>query len=193
MRKARISKSTMWASNSGPSTQAKRGPLAVMTRQPPHMPVPSTISVFKLTMVGMAGLRVASATACIMRTGPTANTRSRRRPLARASNSGSTTNPRRPALPSSVIRISSSQAARISVSKINCSRERAPSTPMTRFPAARSADATGRMIAVPTPPAIAMTVPNRRTSVGWPSGPATSRIASPAASELSSFVVLPTP
>ena len=128
-----------------------------------------------------------------MRTGPTASTRSSCCPLAIASSSGSTTKPRRPWLPSSVITVSSSQAARISSCKTNSSRERAPSTPSTRLPAARSARATGRMIAAPTPPAIAITVPNRWISDGCPSGPATSRIASPTASEFSSLVVLPTP
>ena len=76
----RRSKSTSWASNSGPSTQANWAPCVVSTRQPPHMPVPSTISEFRLTTVLIACGRVVSATACIIRGGPMASTRSIFRP-----------------------------------------------------------------------------------------------------------------
>ena len=58
LRWTRRSKSTWWASNSGPSTQANWRPRVVRTRQPPHMPVPSTISEFRLTTVLMPCGRV---------------------------------------------------------------------------------------------------------------------------------------
>jgi hypothetical protein len=45
-------------------------------RQPPHMPVPSIMIGFRLTIVQMFAFRVTSATAFIMGMGPTASTRS---------------------------------------------------------------------------------------------------------------------
>ena len=71
-------------------------PPEVMMRQPPHMPVPSTISELRLTTVGIRCGRVVSATACIIRTGPMARTRSIGRPAAISSLSGSMTRPLRP-------------------------------------------------------------------------------------------------
>ena len=50
------------------------------TRQPPHMPVPSTIIELRLTTVLMPCGRVVSATACIIRSGPMASTKSIFRP-----------------------------------------------------------------------------------------------------------------
>ena len=47
----RSSKSTSWASKSGPSTHANLMPSPILTRQPPHIPVPSTITGLRLTMV----------------------------------------------------------------------------------------------------------------------------------------------
>ena len=41
----------LWPSKSGPSTQANLTLSPTLTRQPPHMPVPSTISGLRLTMV----------------------------------------------------------------------------------------------------------------------------------------------
>ncbi len=93
---ARRSKSTGWASNSGPSTQANCAPACVTTRQPPHIPVPSTINEFRLTTVGMPCGRVVSATACIIRIGPIARTRSIASPAAIIAFSGSITNPLTP-------------------------------------------------------------------------------------------------
>ena len=49
----RSSKSTSCALKSGPSTQANFTWPPTLTRQPPHMPVPSTISGFRLTIVLM--------------------------------------------------------------------------------------------------------------------------------------------
>ncbi len=47
-----------------------------------HMPVPSIMMEFRLTMVRMFSLRVISATARIIGIGPTASTRSIRVPLS---------------------------------------------------------------------------------------------------------------
>ena len=57
----RSSKSTWWPSKSGPSTQANLICSPILTRHPPHIPVPSTITGFRLTMVRMPCGRVASA------------------------------------------------------------------------------------------------------------------------------------
>ena len=70
------SKSTSCASNAGPSTQANCALPPTITRQPPHMPVPSTISGSIDTSVFTLGARVVSATARIMAIGPIATTRS---------------------------------------------------------------------------------------------------------------------
>ena len=53
LRCMRTSKFTSEASNSGPSTQANLLWLPSSTRQPPHMPVPSTMMELRLTMVLM--------------------------------------------------------------------------------------------------------------------------------------------
>ena len=44
-------KFTLWASNSGPSTQAYLVSPPIVTRQPPHIPVPSTMIALSETMV----------------------------------------------------------------------------------------------------------------------------------------------
>src|SRR5581483_10098408 len=44
-------KSTLWALNSGPSTQANSLLPSIRTRHPPHMPVPSIMIGFRLTTV----------------------------------------------------------------------------------------------------------------------------------------------
>ena len=56
--------------NSGPSTQTNFCSPSTDTRQPPHMPVPSTITGFRLTVVGMFSGRVTSTTARIIGSGP---------------------------------------------------------------------------------------------------------------------------
>ena len=66
------SKSTPWASNSGPSTQAKRITPSTVTRHPPHMPVPSTMIGLSDTIVRTPSGRVTAATARIIGTGPAA-------------------------------------------------------------------------------------------------------------------------
>ena len=65
-------KFTLWASNSGPSTQAYLVSPPMVTRQPPHIPVPSTMIALSETMVSTSYGRVISETARIMGTGPTA-------------------------------------------------------------------------------------------------------------------------
>src|SRR5579863_4503665 len=75
-------KSTRCASNSGPSTHANSLFPSTSTRQPPHMPVPSIMIGFRLTMVRMCSFRVISATARIMGMGPIASTRSMRVPFS---------------------------------------------------------------------------------------------------------------
>ena len=49
----RESKSTLWASKSGPSTQANLVSPSTITRQQPHMPVPSTMMGSREMMVLM--------------------------------------------------------------------------------------------------------------------------------------------
>ena len=71
-RSASSRKSTRWPSNSGPSTQANFVSPSRTTRQPPHIPVPSTMIAFRTTVVGTANGRVSSLTARIIGTGPTA-------------------------------------------------------------------------------------------------------------------------
>ena len=55
------SKFTRWPSKSAPSTQANFILPPTVTRHDPHMPVPSTMMEFRLTMVGMPNGRVTSA------------------------------------------------------------------------------------------------------------------------------------
>ena len=64
------SQSTWCASNSGPSTQTKRVLPPTVTRHAPHIPVPSTMIVFRLASVGILYLAVVSATNFIMIAGP---------------------------------------------------------------------------------------------------------------------------
>ena len=71
-RRMASSKSTSWPSNSGPSTQVKRVLPPTVTRQAPHMPVPSTISALSDTVVLSPYFFVVSATNFIMTMGPMA-------------------------------------------------------------------------------------------------------------------------
>ena len=81
LRWTRRSKSTCVGVELGAVHAGELGPLrGDASRQPPHMPVPSTISEFRLTTVLMPCGRVVSATACIIRGGPIASTRSICRP-----------------------------------------------------------------------------------------------------------------
>ena len=71
-RLAASSKSTRWPSNSGPSTQVNLTLSPTVTRQAPHMPVPSTIMQFMLTMVLRPRFLVRRETNFIMGRGPMA-------------------------------------------------------------------------------------------------------------------------
>ena len=95
------------------------------------MPVPSTITGFRLTMVLMPNGRVTSAQAFIMIGGPMATTSSMSACAAIACLMPSVTRPLMPAEPSSVQTISSSQQARNLSSQNIRSLLRKPSTPMT--------------------------------------------------------------
>jgi hypothetical protein len=102
LRFARFWKSTRWASNSGPSTQANWLFPSTLTRQPPHIPVPSTMTELRLTTVRMPWGRVVSATARIIGTGRwRGRSRSARPPDQRGQ--PSVTRPFSPWLPSSVV------------------------------------------------------------------------------------------
>ena len=65
-------KFTACPSNSGPSTQAYFVSPPIVTRQPPHIPVPSTMIALSETVVGTPYGRVISDTAFIIGTGPMA-------------------------------------------------------------------------------------------------------------------------
>ena len=71
-RRIASSKSTSWPSNSGPSTHVKRVLPPTVTRQAPHMPVPSTIRALSETVVFSPYFFVVRATNFIMTIGPMA-------------------------------------------------------------------------------------------------------------------------
>ena len=175
MRFSISSKSTWWPSNSGPSTHTKRVLPPTVIRQAPHMPVPSTIMVFKETSVGISYFLVSRQTNFIMMAGPMAKhlfTVSR----LITSSTPSVTNPLRPYEPSSVIMITSSELSRISFSRIINSLVRPANTVITRLPAAFKACTMGSIGATPTPPPAHTTVPKFSMWVALPSGPTTSVI-----------------
>ena len=148
----RSSKSTLWASKSGPSTHANLMPSPILTRQPPHIPVPSTITGLRLTTVGMPRGRVASAHAFIMIGGPMASTSSMSGCAASACSMPFVTRPLMPAEPSSVQTMSSSQTERNLSSQNMTPRLRKPRTPITCAPLLAYARACGKTGATPRPP-----------------------------------------
>src|SRR5579872_1487684 len=87
------SKFTLCPSNSGPSTQANSLLPSIMTRHPPHIPVPSIMIGFRLTTVWMFSFRVNAETAFIITIGPTATTKSMRVPFSINCRSLSVTKP----------------------------------------------------------------------------------------------------
>ena len=95
-RSASSSKLTRWPSKSAPSTQANFILPPMVTRQEPHMPVPSTMIEFRLTMVGTPKGRVTSEQAFIMGMGPMATTSRISFSRARTSASACVTKPWRP-------------------------------------------------------------------------------------------------
>ena len=90
------SKLTRWPSKSAPSTQANFIFPPTVTRQEPHIPVPSTMMELRLTMVGMPKGRVTSQHAFIIGMGPMATTSLTFFSLARTSASACVTKPCRP-------------------------------------------------------------------------------------------------
>src|SRR4030042_858494 len=76
MRMMSSSKSTLWPSNSGPSTQRNLGAPPTVTRQAPHIPIPSTMMGNRLTRVGTPWGRVISQSSFCRLVGPMAKARS---------------------------------------------------------------------------------------------------------------------
>ncbi len=137
-RNASSLKSTWWPSKSGPSTQANFTLPSTVTRQEPHMPVPSTMIAFRLTIVLTPNGRLVSAQARIIGSGPIA-TISSTLSFSRTSLSAAVTKPGRPYEPSSVQTISSSQNSRNFASQKTRSFERKPMIPVIRLPASLKA------------------------------------------------------
>ena len=164
------SKSTLCASNSGPSTQTNLVLPSTVTRQAPHIPVPSTMMVFKLASVGILYFLVVNATNFIMIAGPMVTHLSTCSRLITCS-TPSVTRPFCPMEPSSVITITSSDTAASWSWRMISSRLRAANTVITRLPAALRACAIGNIGAAPTPPHAQTTVPKLRISVALPRGP----------------------
>ena len=189
--------STWCPSNSGPSTHTKRVFPPTLTRHPPHIPVPSIITVFSDTVVFTPNGSVVRQQNFIITGGPIAMTSSTP-PARHSSSSGSVTRPLRPLEPSSVIFIRFSPAmARISSSITKRLSVRAPIITVTLLPAAFSACAMGCSGATPMPPPTHTTCPgfspfSPRISVGRPSGPSTAATAPPSSRAASFAVVAPT-
>ena len=89
----KFTKSTKCPSNSGPSTQANFVSSPTCTRQPPHIPVPSTMIGFRLTIVLILYGLVVSATVFIIITGPITTTSAISIPLSINCCSAVVTNP----------------------------------------------------------------------------------------------------
>ena len=170
--------STACASNSGPSTQTNFVLPPTVTRQAPHIPVPSTMMVLRDASVGMLYLSVVSATNFIMIAGPMVIHLSTCSRLMTCSTPTVTT-PCCPAEPSSVMMITSSDHCANSSWRMSRSLLRAARTVMTRLPAFLSASAIGNIGAAPTPPQAHTTVPYFSIRVARPSGPTISCRLSP--------------
>ena len=145
----------------------------MVSRQAPHMPVPSTMMVLSDTSVGMLYFCVSKQLNFIIIGGPMANTLSTCSCCMNFSIPTVTT-PFSPYDPSSVMMMSSSLLSLTSSSRITRSRERPAITDNTRLPAAFSALMIGSIGATPTPPPAHTTVPKFSICVGFPSGPTTS-------------------
>ena len=185
-------KSTRWPSNSGPSTQANFVSSPTVTRQPPHMPVPSTMIGFSDTTVLMPRSRVASATLFIMMTGPMAVICAIFSPRSTSACTAFVTKPLMPREPSSVVTTISSVTSRISSSMMRMSFVFAPMIAMTLLPASFIARAIGNVGATPMPPPTTTIVPSSLPiSDGRPSGPTKSRMSSPSFNAASSIVDAP--
>ena len=127
--------STLWPSNSGPSTQPNFISSPTERRQQPHMPVPSTIIGFIETQIGRPSSAAASVQNFIIMLGPIAQTRSTLSPRATTIFIASVTRPFMPSEPSSVVIISSSENSSHSPFMITRSDVRPPRIVTTLFPA----------------------------------------------------------
>jgi hypothetical protein len=102
-----------------------------LTRQPPHIPVPSTMIGLRLTMVLMPRGRVVSAQAFIMTGGPMAITSSMSGWSSMAILMPSVTRPLSPTEPSSLQMMNSSQHCRNLASQKTRSLDLNPTMPIT--------------------------------------------------------------
>ena len=168
------SQSTRAPSNSGPSMHTNLVLPPIVSRQAPHIPVPSTMMVLSETSVGMLYFWVSRHENFIMMGGPMAKALSMCGSCWMNFSIPTVTTPFSPYEPSSVMIITSSEAFLTSSSKIIKSLLRPANTESTRFPAAFSAWMMGSMGATPTPPPAQITVPYFSICVGLPSGPTTS-------------------
>ena len=150
----------------------------IVRRQAPHIPVPSTIIVLRLTSVEIPYFCVMRHENFIMIGGPMANALSMCSCWQNFSIPIVTT-PFSPFEPSSVMMITSSEDSRISSSMITSSAVRPAITESTRFPAALRPRMIGSIGAAPSPPHAQITVPKFSICVGFPRGPTRSSIVSP--------------
>ena len=128
------SKSISWPSNSGPSTQANFVTPPTVRRQPPHMPVPSTMIGFMLATVLIPYCLVRRQTNFIMMRGPMVMTSSYCSPLSMSFFRASVTRPFSPHEPSSLMRTSRVECAANSSSRITRSWLRKPTMACTSVP-----------------------------------------------------------
>ena len=184
------SQSTSWPSNSGPSTHTNLVLPPTLTRQAPHIPVPSTMIVLSDTSVDISYFLVSRQQNFIMMAGPMAKHLSTFS-LWITSSIPTVTTPLLPYDPSSVMMMVSSAYLRTSSSRMMSSLVRPANTAITLLPASLRALMMGSMGAVPTPPPAHRTVPNFSMCVAWPRGPTTSVIKSPSFSRQSLFVERP--
>ncbi len=151
----------------------------MVSRQAPHMPVPSTMIVFSDTSQGMLCFCAVRLENFIMMGGPMAKILSTCSSCSMNFSMPTVTTPFSPYEPSSVMMMTSSDDSRTLSSRIIKSLERPAKTDSTRLPAAFSAWMMGSIGATPTPPPAQTTVPNFSMWVGLPSGPTTSVTQSP--------------
>ena len=153
------SQSTCAPSNSGPSIQTNFVLPPIVSRQAPHIPVPSTMIVFNDTSQGMLCFCAVRFENFIMMGGPMANTLSTCGSCSMNFSIPTVTTPFSPYEPSSVMMMTSSDVSRTLSSRIIRSFERPASTDNTRFPAFFRAWMMGSIGATPTPPPAQTTVP----------------------------------
>ena len=135
--------------------------------------------VLSETMVFTPNGREVSTQACIIGIGPIATTRSGRS-RSSTSCSAAVTKPSRPALPSSVHRISSSAHAPSLSAQNTRSLLRKPTMHVVRLPASLNARSCGKIGATPRPPPTSTTWPTGSMCCGRPKGPTKSANSSPA-------------